>query len=677
MRRVFLSSVCGFALLGFGNIALAQQSVASSANSEIVVTATPTDQRVQDVLQGVTTLDRAAVLQTLGAGLGDTLDRQPGVATTAFAAGASRPILRGLGEDRVRVLSNGVGTIDVSTVSPDHAVTSEGLEAQAIEILRGPAAIAYGGNAVGGVVNVVDARIAERRPAADFSAEVYGAITAGLEQEEIAAHATGAIGNWVLHAEGFARASDDYEIPGFAFSPDARADAIAEGADPATLARGAAPNSFAEAQMGAIGVSYVDGWGFVGASVKKLESEYGFPEDEVVALKQEGAPFIDMTSTRTDLRVGLNQGFGIIEKVRFTGAYVDYEHSENEEGEVGTIFKNEGYEARVELTHAPIGPLEGVFGLAGLRTDVSAVGEEAFLQPTEVEEIGVFVIEQWRIDDQWSLEGGLRYDRKSLDNETAGTRDFDVTSASVGAAFRPADGWFLALTAARTERAPTELELFANGPHKATQAFEVGDPDLDKEVATSVEGKARFETEGLRLEASAFHVDFADYIALIDTGAVDPIEDLPIFAFRQQDATFTGGELTAAATLFNQNGWMVSADGSIDVVRAEFDGGGDVPRIPPLSWTIGVDAQTGPFNARLEYVRADDQDKVAAFEEPTEGYELINARLSVNLREDDRLVVLLDARNLTDEEVREHTSFVKDLAPRPGRTVRLALSAKF
>jgi iron complex outermembrane receptor protein len=674
MRGMVLSSVCVAAFVVGAGVALAD---APQGPIEVVVTATPTDQRAQDVLQGVTTLDRAAVLDTLGLGLGDTLDRQPGIATTGFAAGASRPIIRGLGEDRVRVLSNGIGTIDVSTVSPDHAVTSEGLEAQAIEILRGPAAIAFGGNAIGGVVNVVDARIAERAPEKAFGAEVYGAVRAGAEQEEIAAHATWAIGNLVLHAEGFARASDDYEIPGFAFTPEARADAIAEGADAALFARGAAPNSFAKAQMGALGVSFVDGWGFIGAAVKRLDSEYGFPEDEVIALKQEGAPFIDMTSTRTDLRAGFNQPFWVFEKARFNAAFVDYEHSENEEGEVGTVFTNEGFEARLELTHAPIGRLRGVVGVTGLRNDVSAAGEEAFITPTEVEEIGAFIVEEWEISPEWSLEAGLRFDRKTLDNITVGERDFDVTSASLGGAYRPSSDWFFALTASRTERAPTELELFANGPHKATQAFEVGDPNLDKEIATSIEAKARFENAGLRVEANVFHIDFADYIALLDTGAVDPVEDLPIFAFRQQDATFTGGELTAGVQLLNGGGWTLGADASLDLVRAEFDRGGDVPRIPPLSYTLGLDGATGPFKTRVEYVKADDQDDVATFETPTPGYELINARLSISPQNDERFVITIDGRNLTDEEVREHTSFVKALAPRPGRTIRLAISSKF
>lgn len=673
--RALLAASTSFLALGVG-LAYAEEP-RRLADDEIVVVGTPLDQRQADVLQGVVILDRGAVLDTLGQGLGDSLERQPGMASTAFAAGASRPIVRGLGEDRIRVLSNGLGQLDVSTISPDHAVTTEGLEAEKIEILRGPAAIAYGGNAVGGVVNVLDGRIAERLPESNFSGAVYGAVSDGLNSEELAGQATARLGALVVRAEGFTREAGDFAIDGFAFSEAARADAIAEGADPTTLARGRAPNSFADARSAALGVSLVNESGFAGFGVKRLDSQYGFPEDEVVALKQAGAPFIDMQSTRIDVRAGFSTPFWMVERGRIDLAKVDYEHSELEEGEVGTVFRSEGVEGRVELTMAAIGAWRGVAGLSGVSSKVSAVGDEAFLTPTEVEELGVFYTGHAQLDPVWSLEAGLRFDRRALDNSSAGERDFDTVSGSLGVGMRPTSEWFFAATVARTERAPTELELFANGPHKATQAFEVGDPDLGVETGLSVEGKARYDAGAWWAEASGFYIDFSDFITLQDTGLIDPVEGLSIFNFIQQDAVFKGGEITGGVTLVSDGDVRFGVDVGLDVVRAELDRDGSIARIPPMSATLGLDAAFGDLSGRLEVVSTADQNRVAAFESRTPGYDLINARLSWSPQRDERLVITLDGRNLTDELVREHTSFVKDLQPRPGRSFRLAIRSAF
>lgn len=676
-RRLALAATSTLALsCALSSAALAE--TAAGSTPEIVVVGTPLDQSAPDVLQGVTKLDRADVLATLGQGLGDTLDRQPGVASTGFAAGATRPIIRGLGEDRIRVLSHGIGQIDVSTVSPDHAVTTEGLEADSIEILRGPAAIAYGGNAVGGVVNVIDGRIVESLPSAAFGGQVYGGVTGGLNAYEIAGRATANLGAVVLRLEGFERDNADYEIPGFAFTPAAREDAIAEGADPDAFAQGRAPNSDAEARSLSFGASWIGDWGFVGIGGRRLTSAYGFPEDEVIARQQPGAPFIDLESTRYDLRFAYTNPFWIFTKLRGDFATVDYEHSENEEGEIGTVFRNEGSEGRLEFSHAGLlGGRKGVLGVSGLQTKVSAIGEEAFLTQTKVDEVGVFGFQEWTLNDVLMLEGGLRVDRKDLSNIVLGSRDFTTGSVSVGLGYRPADPWFLGVTLARTERAPTELELFANGAHKATQSFEVGDADLSKETALSLEAKARYEIETARIEASVFHIDYSDFIALIARGVDDIDSGLPIFDFRAADATFTGAEITGGLTLIDGGGWTVAADAGVDLVRAKFDRGGNIPRIPPLSWTLGLDAKSGPFAARVEYISTDDQTRTGAFETATPGYDVVNARLTISPMDDERFVFMIDARNLTDEEIREATSFTKDLLPRPGRSVRVAVSSKF
>jgi iron complex outermembrane receptor protein len=291
--------------------------------------------------------------------------------------------------------------------------------------------------------------------------------------------------------------------------------------------------------------------------------------------------------------------------------------------------------------------------------------------------VGLFVVERFEFG-AWTIDGGVRAERREYDNVVFGERSFDLFSASVGAGFRPADGWLLGLTLARTERAPTEIELFADGAHLATATFEVGDPTLSEEAAVSVEGRARWSGERFSLEASAFHIAFEDFTSFFDTGLEDGESELPIFSARQEDATFTGGELVGSAALFTAGAVQFSADAALEFVQAELDAGGNVPRIPPRSFTLGLDAETARFAGRVEWVNVAEAEDLAAFETPTEGYDLLNASVSFRPVEgNDRLVLRLDGRNLTDEEARVHSSFVKDLLPRPGRSVRLVLSSRF
>jgi iron complex outermembrane receptor protein len=279
-------------------------------------------------------------------------------------------------------------------------------------------------------------------------------------------------------------------------------------------------------------------------------------------------------------------------------------------------------------------------------------------------------------------------------------REFDNVSGSLGVFVRPAEGWFVGGTVARTERAPTAFELFSDGPHLATANYEVGDPTFDQEQALSFEISTRYNNGPLRFELNLFHVGFTDYIALVQRGDVlwldeasdtsgfapdetDPsipadAEVLPVFAFAQQDATFSGGEISVAARLFEAGGFAFTGDIALDYVRAEFDGGGNPPRIPPRSITLGFEAENAYWTGRVEAVDTAEQDRIAAFETATDGYTFLNASLALRPGGDaGAWSVRLDGRNLTDEEGRVHASFLKDELPLPGRNVRVALTAEF
>lgn len=665
---------------------------------EIVVTAPLEGSRIES-LQGADILRREDIVEDLQGGLGDTLDAQPGVATTFFGAGASRPIIRGLGEDRVRVLQNGIGAIDASTASPDHAVTSDGLDAERIEILRGAAALAYGGNAVGGVVNVIDQSIPTRAidGVAFEGLAAYSTVNEGVQG---AGYLGLGAGPWALSLSASTRETDDYEIPGLA---EAHHDEEEEEEEEHEEVAGVAPNSWTDYRTYSAGGSFVQDWGFLGLAVKRMETDYGLPGHEHAheeeEAEEEAGPHIELEQTRIEARGDARIDMGPFNRIDFGAQRSEYEHTEFEAGgEPGTRFTSEGWEGRVEAHHGG-DSLRGAIGVQVSDVDFAAEGEEAFITPTNTQDMGLFVVERWDTGE-WGFEGGLRFERRELDNEGAGAREFDNVSGSFGAFVRPADGWFIGATIARTERAPTAFELFSFGPHLATANFEIGDPTLDQEIANSFEVSTRYDNGRFAVEFNLFAVGFEDYIALVDRGDVfwldeetetsgfaptpdDPsipegAEVLPVFTFIQQDATFIGGELAARARLFEAGPFTVFGDAALDIVNAGFDGGGDVPRIPPRSLTVGLEAESAYWGARIEVVDTAEQERLAAFETPTDGFTFLNAGLSYRpFGESNRLVLRLDGRNLTDEEGRVHASFLKDDLPLPGRNVRFVVTTAF
>ena len=475
--------------------ALAQQPPQNE--EEIVVTAPLEGSRIES-LQGTTVLNREDVVDTLNGGLGNSLDALPGVSTTFYGVGASRPIIRGLGDDRVRVLENGIGAIDAASASPDHAVTADGLDASRIEVLRGAAALAYGGNAIGGVINVLDESIPTHRTADPFSADALGSHEGVNQGREGALGVTADAGSVVFHLSAAARETDDYDIPGFA-----NADA--------TGAYGTAPNSWTSFRAYAAGASLVRDWGYAGLAVKRTTDDYGLPPEAPGEL----GGHIELEQTREEARGDLRVGWGPFNRLDFGVQHADYEHTEFEgDGAPGTTFTNEGWEGRVEAHHRS-DELQGAIGAQGSDNDFAAIGEEGFITPTNTRDFGVFAIERWDTGG-WGLEGGLRAEQRTVDNEGGGERDFTSTSASAGAFIRPAANWFLGATLARTERAPTATELFANGPHLATFSYELGNPDNDTETALSIEGSARYTTDAFTFELNLYHIDFSDYTALVD-----------------------------------------------------------------------------------------------------------------------------------------------------------------
>lgn len=726
MKRILLSAASTSILAtGLALTATAQAGDDAYVADTIIVTAPGPERSADELIGNATALEREDIVERLAGSLGDTLDSEPGVASTFFGQGASRPVLRGLGAERVQVLTNGIGVIDASAASPDHQVTTDGIDAEKIEILRGPAALAYGGQAIGGVVNVIDGLVVEELPEAPASVDLFGAWNSVNEGSELAGRAQFSAGPLVFSFSASQRDFDDYDIPGFAESDRLRALEEAEHEheedhdheddhdhddehdheeDADTL-----ENSFVETGTLAGGLSWVGESGFLGVAIRQQTSEYGLPGhahghehgDEEHGEEEHGEEeheedehghehgeeenaFIDLEQTRVDVRGGLELDAGPVTELIGTLAFVDYEHTEFEApGEPGTSYESDGWEGRLEAT-TELGGYQGALGLQYIDKSLDAFGEEAFISPTDTEAIGVFLYQTREWDSGFGIEAGARAETAELSNISGISSDFDLFSGSFGLHQHLDNGWFVGTQLSYTERAPNESELFADGPHLATQQYEVGNPGIDKERGTNLEGTARWRGDGLSFGANLFVTEFSDFIYLtpgqtIEDGVLtDTADGLPVFQFVQEDASFIGGELYGEAEIdsgFLGADWALNA--SLDYVDGELDGGGNVPFLPPLTLNGGASAEWGAWEIGASLTLAGDQDDPGAGQLATDGYTVVNLRGEVDLSDfdigADGTEAFIEARNLTDEEVRFATSSLKDLAPAPGRNIRIGV----
>lgn len=664
-HRIWVLGLCtSVIMLGAPALVLAQETPQSPGEhvheETIVITASPVGARADELLQGVTVMDENTLTESASAGLGDILDAMPGISTTAFGPAASRPVIRGLGGDRVRMLVNGIDIMDASTASPDHAVNAEALAATRIEVVRGPAAIVYGGNAIGGVVNIIDGRIPEK----PLDSAVEGRLVLGGSSVDNGNVQTGRFrtgtDHFVLDAEAVRRHGGIEHIPGFARTAALRA---IEGDGP----KDRLPNSDLTFKSGAIGGSYVDDWGFAGASIKRSTSNYGLP--------QEATSRIDMAQTRLDARAQATLPFHVLDQININFGASDYRHFELEDGNIGTRFDKQGWELRTRVRQNDLAGWTGSFGFDAAHQTFSALGTEAFLPETKTRNYGGFVAERRDFGD-WGLEGGFRLETRDLDTQAYARRRFTGVSGSAGVFARPSDNIFVSLSLSRTERAPTDIELFSDGPHLSESAFERGNPNLKKESALSLEAIARFHTHGWDTHINLFHSNFTDFIFLNPTGAI--IDGLPAFVYLQDNAKLSGAEIFAERDLWSAGKWMLRSDVALEYVQAKTDNFGNLPRIPPLEATGGLNLSTGRFDARAELVWTDRQNKTADFETSTKGSTVINLSTTVHpLISNDDISLVFKLSNLTNATHRTHASFLKDRVPAAGRSLSARLVVDF
>ena len=683
------------------SVVLAQtegEDVHGARGPDIIVTA-PFERERFALPTAVGVLEGEALTREVRGTIGETLARQPGVTATFFGPNASRPILRGFDGERVRILTDGIGSFDVSNTSVDHAVAINPLNATRIEVIRGPASLLYGSGAIGGVVNVTDRRIAREIPEEFAHIDAIGTLASVNDERSISGSIDVPLGKsgLVVHADGSYLKTGDYRAGGYVFSRDVREQAEAIGGEFAEESekRGRVDNSDAETWEVAGGLSWIGERGNMGISVSRLESNYGIPPtldldgDEDEESEEEGISRemggkggeeirLDMRQTRLDARAEVIVGSGFLDSVKFRFGWADYVHDEVEpNGEIGTTFTSDALEARVEAVQTERDGWKGATGAQILSRRFEAAGEEAYIPLNQTDQLGLFTLQSFDFGG-YGFEVGARYEHTNVGSAPLGIRrSFDAFSGSVGGSVALGEAFRLSGSVAYTERAPAAEELFANGAHAATGAFEIGNPDFDKERSLGFEAVLRGRGESWRLEVSGFFNRFYDFIYLAPTGQEE--DDLPVFLYTQGDSRFWGFEVEGAVTVARFGDTAIDVTGLADYVKADLLGGqGSVPRIPSLRFIGGVEANGGAFGGRLEVEHVTRQDQVATFETETPAYTLVNASAAWRPFGDEiPTALILSVNNIFDVDARRHTSFLKDFAPLPGRDVRLTARFSF
>lgn len=683
-----------------------QNGTGEQSKGDIVITGV-VDTSERDVLSGTSILKGEALARSIRPTIGETLEHLPGVSATSFGPSASRPILRGFQGDRIRVLSDGIGSIDVSTTSVDHAVAINPLLAERIEVLRGPSALLYGSSAVGGVINVIDTRIPRSVPENGYRLNGMGTYGSAANERSGSAAADVALGKYlVFHADGSYLKSDDMKIGGYALSPRARAQALATAAtnphdaqDPESIdfagnaaIRGTLPNSAAETWTAGAGLALITDTGSLGISYSHYASTYGIPVRFATEPGQEQeAPRLDLLQNRFDLRAEVDTQGGFLDKIRLRAAYANYRHFELEEdGEIGTAFYNKGIEGRLEFLQARKGGWSGASGVQFFNRAFDVEGDEAFLPRNETSQTGLFTLQQF-VSGPIRAEAGLRYEltdltARGVDGDLRffnGRRHFETVSGSLGASYGFSDNWRIGLNLSRTERAPSAEELFANGPHAGTEAYELGNPFFKSEKSWGIEATLHGHGLGFNIDASAYYNWFSDFIfenqvaQSVCAAAAAPSGrdvDLPCFRSSQADARYYGFELDVSGTVATVGRTRINLDGIADYVHAEIVDLGPAPRIPPLRLLGGVEAQSDTLTGRVEVEHVFDQNRTAAFETPTDQYTMVNASLAFSpWGKDSKTSLILSANNLFDVDARRAASFLKDFAPLAGRDIRVTV----
>lgn len=626
----------------------------------------PSDEQDNLVIP-MATLNGRALSMHRESTLGETLKDIPGLSSSYFGPNASRPVIRGMEGDRVQIMQNGVGVLDASSLSPDHAVGVDPLIAEQIDVIRGPATVLYGAGAVGGVVNVLDHRIPKESLNGIMG---RGEARLGGADNERSAAAVMDLGNGIfaLHVDAYKRETDDLSIPSSAIE---KLKSIDGGVH---INNGKLTNSAAASDGGAFGAALTLDKGYLGFSFARSNSFYGTVAEPDVK--------IDMHNDRFDFASEINGLNTAIERIKLKVAYTDYQHQEISNGVVGTTFLNHGIEGSIEGTQAPIGNLKGVIGLQVQNTRFQALGDEAFVPSSQTFKQGFYIYETLALEAM-KLSAGARIDQTQV-SSAGGARfgdaialDFTPQNLSAGVLYPLNNQWSISTNLSHTERAPTQNELFANGAHVATHQYEIGNDKLGKENANGIDAELRWKSPKDSFSISAFYTRFNNFITLFNSKDTDSVSGLNIAYVRGVPASFRGFETQAKFRIYESHGDL-DLNLKADYVQAQDENTGTaLPRIAPMRLGAGLNYNLGDFSSNLDILYGFKQSRVAINELPTDGYTLLNATMSYRLKTALHLELFAKARNLLDEDIRDHSSFLKEIAPMGGRSVLIGLRGEF
>ena len=632
----------------------------------VVVTATPFGNAEGDqILSPAKVLTGDDLHNKVGGSLGETLSHELGVSASAFGAGASRPIIRGLEGSRVKVLENGMAVSDISGLSNDHAVATDGPTARQIEILRGPAALLYGSGAIGGLVNVVNDRIPTTLQTAP-TGEVEGRYGSVDRSGTGSLSVDAGQGPFAVHLDASARDAGDYRIPGSRYA-DGRPDP-----DDGTLR-----HSFNRQHSVGLGGSYIADWGFVGASVSAIGNDYGIPTLD--------ASQITMHQRRYDIDSLVKEPFAGFESFKFKSGYTSYRHSELDLDEVPqTKFTNRSLETRWELTHKPVAGWHGTFGMQTDNTNFAALnaidGSPDTVPQTHSTSKAIFLVEEHKLGPL-DMNAGARYEKVTRDPQGNISRDFNLSSYSVGALWPFMAGYSTGLTGSVAQRAPTADELYSGGPHDSTNTFDIGNANFEKETSRNIElslqktsGQWRWKGNLFQNKVKNFVYGEIDGTLLDDEG--QPGDELRRRQFRQANATIRGAEFEVSYNLGRDG---VSWHGFVDRSRGSLDGSGSLPLQPATRIGGDIGYKEGPWRASVSALHALKQDRLASYETtPTDAYTQLDLNASYTQRVGNNDVTYFAlVKNLLNEDIRFSTSVLKDVVPLPGRNLVVGVRLRF
>ena len=658
---------------------------------DVIITSTGLKQTTSKAARPVTVLSGDQLQTKIGQTLGGTLQNEPGITSQSFGPGVGTPVIRGQSGPRVRVIQNSIGNNDVSTLSPDHANGVNPIIANRIEVLRGPSTLLYGNGSIGGIVNVIDNRIPEQVPDKIIGGALHQSYDSASTETSSALKLEGGKDIFAYHLDGFYRDQGNLHIGGQQIDEAAAraTDPTLEGTPVLENPEGVIENSNARSRGGSAGASVVGDVGLVGAAINTLESNYGIPPNGT------GSPpiRIQMNQTKYDFKGQLNKPFTLAEEMRVKFGYTDYKHVELDDGEPATTFLNESYESRLELEHQPIGIVKGVLGFQSVNSEFSALGEEALVPPTDIDSYGLFAVESFAIGDV-TYELGVRGGWESLTpKEIYDSKSYSPISGSISALWDITKQHHLSLAVTQSQRAPQVQELFSDGVHEATMSYELGDPNLKKEVSYNLDLGYRFNADWMTADINLFHNWVNDYIYQNQDYRVfnEDLEDfelfcsgppgacLPVYQSDQANAIFRGFEAKTVFPLMQNQYGAIDLTLFGDYTRGTFNQGGDVPRMPPLRYGFQLSYEKSEWSSDIRLTRGEPQNDAGENQSNTPGYLLLNLGAQYRLASfyDSEVLLFAKGKNMTNENIRNSTSYLRNFAPEPGRSAEIGIRISY